>query len=186
MNYYGSNELAASFRTVRKNTITIAEEIGEEHYGFQAAPDSRTVAQILAHIALSPRLAQHIHGTEHLATLEGFDFMGFFGKLMAEEQTQRGKREIIALLVEGGDDFAGWLEGLTDELLGETVKFPAGMIPPVKSRFEMILGVKEHEMHHRAQLMMMERMVGVVPHLTRAMNARIAEMQVAAAAKASA
>ena len=60
------------------------------------------------------------------------------------------------------------------------------MTPPAKSRFEMILGVKEHEMHHRAQLMMMERMVGVVPHLTRAMNARIAEMQAAAAAKASA
>ena len=31
----------------------------------------------------------------------------------------------------------------------------------------MILGVKEHEMHHRGQLMVMERMVGVVPHLTR-------------------
>ena len=170
---------------MRKNTITIAEEIGEEHYGFQAAPDSRTVAQILTHIALGSRLARHIHGTEHLATLEGFDFMGFFGKLMAEEQTQRGKKEIIALLVEGGDDFAGWLEGLTDELLGEIVSFPAGMVPPAKSRFEMILGVKEHEMHHRAQLMMMERMVGVVPHLTRAMNARIAEMQ-AAAARASA
>ncbi len=161
---------------MRKNTITIAEEIGEEHCGFQAAPDSRTAAQILTHIALGPRLAQQIHGTEHLATLEGFDFMGFFGKLMAEEQTQRGKKEIIAMLVEGGDDFAGWLEGLTDELLGEIISFPAGMIPPAKSRFEMILGVKEHEMHHRAQLMMMERMVGVVPHLTRAMNARIAEM----------
>ncbi len=186
MNYYAAKELAASFRTVRKNTITIAEEIGEEHYGFQAAPDARTVAQILTHIALGPRLAQQIHGTEHLSTLEGFDFMGFFGKLMAEEQTPRGKKEIIAMLVEGGDVFAGWLECLTDELLGEAVSFPAGMIPPAKSRFEMILGVKEHEMHHRAQLMMMERMVGVVPHLTRAMNARIAEMQVAAAAKASA
>ena len=171
---------------MRKNTIMIAEEIGEEHYGFQAAPDTRTVAQILTHIALVPRMAQQFHGTEHLTTLEGFDFMGFFGKLMAEEQTPRGKKEIIALLVEGGDVFAGWLEGLTDELLGEAVSFPAGMIPPGKSRFEMILGVKEHEMHHRAQLMMMERMVGVVPHLTRAMNARIAEMQAAAAAKASA
>ena len=185
MNYYSAKELAASFRTVRKNTITIAEEIGEDHYGFQAAPDARTVAQLLTHIALTTRLTQQIHGTEHLSTLEGFDFMGFFGKLMAEEQTPRGKKEIIALLVEGGELFAGWLESLSDELLGETVSFPAGMTPPSKSRFEMILGVKEHEMHHRAQLMMMERMLGMVPHLTRAMNARIAEMQ-AAAAKASA
>ena len=162
---------------MRKNTIS--EEIGEERYGFQTAPDARPIAE-------SPRLAQQIHGTEHLATLEDFDFMVFFGKLIAEEQTPRGKKEIIALLVEGGEVFADRLEGLTGELLGESVSFPAGMTPPAKSRFEMIPGVKEHEMHHRAQLTMMERMVGVMPHLTRAMNARIAEMKPAAAAKASA
>ncbi|MEO8132137.1 MAG: DinB family protein [Bryobacteraceae bacterium] len=186
MTYYSAKELARSFRTVRKNTITIAEEIGEEHYGFQASPDCRTVGQILTHIALTSRLAQHIHGTEHLSTLEGFDFMGFFGQLMAEEQTPRGKKEIVALLVAEGDQFAGWLESLTDEVLGEIVSFSPEMTPPSKSRFEMLLGVKEHEMHHRAQLMMMERMIGIVPHLTRAMNARIAEMQASAAAKASA
>jgi len=39
------------------------------------------------------------------------------------------------------------------------------------TRFEMLLGVKEHEMHHRAQLFLIERMVGIVPHLTRARQA---------------
>jgi uncharacterized damage-inducible protein DinB len=53
---------------------------------------------------------------------------------------------------------------------------PPGMTPPAKSRFEMILGVKEHEMHHRGQLMVMERMVDVVPHLTREFQARMAAM----------
>ena len=50
----------------------------------------------------------------------------------------------------------------------------AGMTPAAKSRFEMILSVKEHEMHHRGQLMLIERMVGVVPHLTRELQARMA------------
>jgi len=27
--------------------------------------------------------------------------------------------------------------------------------------------VKEHEMHHRAQLTVIERLLGIVPHLTR-------------------
>jgi len=31
-------------------------------------------------------------------------------------------------------------------------------------------------MHHRGQLMLIERMVGVVPHLTRDMQARMAAM----------
>jgi uncharacterized damage-inducible protein DinB len=41
-----------------------------------------------------------------------------------------------------------------------------------KSRFEMLLGVKEHEMHHRAQLMLVQRLLGLVPHLTRARQQR--------------
>ena len=36
-----------------------------------------------------------------------------------------------------------------------------------KSRFEQLLGAKEHEMHHRGQLMLIERTLGIVPHLTR-------------------
>jgi uncharacterized damage-inducible protein DinB len=47
----------------------------------------------------------------------------------------------------------------------------------------MLLGLKEHEMHHRGQLMLMQRMLGGVPHLTREMQARMAQMM---AAKASA
>ena len=46
-----------------------------------------------------------------------------------------------------------------------------------KSRFEMLLGAKEHEMHHRAQLMTMQRMIGQVPHLTRQMQERMAQQQ---------
>jgi uncharacterized damage-inducible protein DinB len=50
------------------------------------------------------------------------------------------------------------------------------MTPPSKTRFDMLLGVKEHEMHHRGQLMLVERMIGVVPHLTREMQQRMAAM----------
>ena len=34
------------------------------------------------------------------------------------------------------------------------------------------MSVKEHEMHHRGQLMLIERMLGIVPHLTRARQNR--------------
>src|SRR2546426_1710673 len=102
MNYYGAKDLAGAFRTVRKNTIVIAEEIGEEHYGFRATPDTRTVAQLLTHIALVPQMAEHIHGAARLTTLDGFDFMGFFGPLMAQEQAPGSKAHIVNLLRENG------------------------------------------------------------------------------------
>ena len=177
MTYYGAKELADSFRTVRKNTITVAEEIGEEHYGYHAAPDTRTVAQMLVHIAAAPGMMEQIHGVERRTAMEGFDFPAAMAKMIAEEQKPRSKAEIIALLSTSGDRVANLLEGFPDDFLGERVSFPAGMNLPSKSRFEMILGVKEHEMHHRAQLMLIERLLGVVPHMTRAMQARMAAMQ---------
>jgi uncharacterized damage-inducible protein DinB len=177
MNYYGAKELAEGFRTVRKNTIVIAEEIGEQHYGFQAAPDTRTVASILTHIAMVPRLTEQIQGVERRTTLDGFDFLAFVGKMKADEQKSRSKAQLIAFLKEEGDRFAQWLDSLSDDFLGERVSMRPGMTPASKTRFEMILGVKEHEMHHRAQLMLIERMVGIVPHLTREGQARMAAMQ---------
>jgi uncharacterized damage-inducible protein DinB len=176
MNYYGAKELADSFRTVRKNTIIVAEEIPEERYGFRAAPDTRTVAQLLTHIAAVQKMPEQIHAIERRSTLEGFDFPGLMQRIAAEEQTPRSKAQIITTLRESGERWAKLLESLSDEFLAERVQFPAGMTPPSKTRFEMLLGTKEHEMHHRAQLMLIERMVGIVPHLTRQMQERMASM----------
>jgi uncharacterized damage-inducible protein DinB len=182
MNYYGAKDLADSFRTVRKNTLTIAQDIPEDKYGFKPSPESRSVAQTLTHIALVARLPMQIHGVERRTSMEGFDFMSFMKCMAAEEQKPRTKAQVIALLTEEGDKFSQWLQGVSDDVLGERVNFPAGMTPPNKTRFEMILGVKEHEMHHRGQLMMIERMIGLVPHLTRENEARRAAMMANAAA----
>jgi uncharacterized damage-inducible protein DinB len=180
MNYYGAKELAAAFRTVRNNTIKIAEEIPEDKYAFQASSDTRPVGRLLVHIALSNGFSYQMHGVQKLKTLVGFDFGSFMAQAVADEQKSRTKAEIIQLLREGGDRFATMLEGLSDDYLAEEITFPAGAQPPSKSRFEMLLGAKEHEMHHRGQLMMMERMIGIVPHLTRDQQARMAAMQAAA------
>jgi uncharacterized damage-inducible protein DinB len=183
MNYYGAKDLANSFRTVRKNTITLAEEIGEEHYGYSPAPDTRTVAQRLVHIALGPRGSQQIHGVERRTTMEGFDFRSFMQQNQAEEKKERNKAQIIEFLREEGDKFANWLDTLSDDFLAQQVALAPGMQPASKTRFEMLLGVKEHEMHHRGQLILIERMLGIVPHLTREMQARIAAMNAQAAGK---
>ena len=63
---------------------------------------------------------------------------------------------------------------MRDSFLAERVAMPPGAEPATKTRFEMLLAPKEHEMHHRGQLMMLQRMVGVVPHLTRQMQERMA------------
>jgi uncharacterized damage-inducible protein DinB len=63
---------------------------------------------------------------------------------------------------------------VTEEELAVVLPFSPPAEPPTKSRFEMLLSAKEHEMHHRAQLMVFERLLGLVPHLTRQRQARMA------------
>ena len=183
MTYYGARDLAASFRVVRVNTIQIAEDIPENKYDFKAAPDCRSVGQTLAHLALAyPGLQLHLHQNK-VSDLASFNFMEFFQKVGAEEAKPRSKGEIVALLKSEGEKFASFLDSLSEAFLAEQVAMPPGAQPAAKSRFEMILSAKEHEMHHRAQLMMIERMLGIVPHLTRQMQERMAAHSAAPAGR---
>ena len=185
MTYYGANDIAASFRTVRNNTLKIAEEIPEDKYDFRPAEGTRTVAQTLIHISNAHRFALEINRDHPRSTMEGFDFFEFIGPLIASEQTPMTKAEIIARLTAAGEDFEGWLKTLPDEFLGERVTMPPGGSPPSRTRFDMLIAVKEHEMHHRGQLMLVERMLGITPHLTRAQQERMAAMRAAAANQAA-
>jgi uncharacterized damage-inducible protein DinB len=155
MNYYGPKDMAESWRTVRKNTIQVAEDIPEEKYSFRAAPDTMSVGEILAHLAATPHWANQCH------------FIDQKGEVTQNSKSLTSKAAIVAALKADGDTFAAGLESMTDAQLAEKVALPMGE----KTRFEMLLGVKEHEMHHRAQLFLMERMLGIVPHLTRARQA---------------
>jgi uncharacterized damage-inducible protein DinB len=179
MNYYGSKDMAESWRTVRKNTIQVAEDIPTDQYTFKATADTMSVAEMLAHLATASNWAETIHFTEkkQSVTMEDFGrYISDAGKAAAALTT---KDSILNALRNNGERFAGHLEGSSDAYLGERVELPMGS----KTRFEMLLGVKEHEMHHRAQLFLIQRMIGIVPHLTRQRQQRAQAQQQAAAAR---
>jgi uncharacterized damage-inducible protein DinB len=179
MTAYNGKELANAFRTVRKNTVQVAEDIPESQYGHVAAPDCRSVGRMLAHIAISQRFWDETHRRRRRTTMQGVDFFALSERAEAEESKPRSKAEIVELLRTEGEQFAAWLETLTPEFLAEMVTQGDGKT--ANSRLELLLGAKEHEMHHRAQLMLIERQLGIVPHLTRQRNERIAQMRAARA-----
>ena len=164
---YGARELAEAFRTVRKNTLQIAEDIPEERYSFRVTPDVQSIAEDLAHIACSSIWQQQCHGIDKKSVLSFEDFGVYVGRCNAAASELKTKAQIIDALRTHGEAFASFLEGLSDAQLAEKVSFPPPVQPSTKTRFEMLLGVKEHEMHHRAKLMVAQRLLGIVPHLTR-------------------
>src|SRR4029077_8686238 len=136
MSVYGGKEMAAAFRTVRKNTIQIAEDIPEDKYDFVPAPGVRTVRKTLMHKATSPALWPEL-AKEGLTTFVGFDFTTIRERFAAEEAKTLTKAQILELLQTEGEKFATWLEPLTDEFLAVGVIDGDGKT--VKTRFERIL-----------------------------------------------
>ena len=164
MGTYGAKELASGFRTVRKNTVQVAEDIPEAQYDYKAAPETMSVSETLRHLAIAPMMYEDMHREQRVTTLVGYDFPALIGRMRTAEGQSRSKAEIVELLRSEGERFASWLESLSDEFLAETFSGPTG---DVRSRLESLLSPKEHEMHHRGQLMLIERLLGIVPHLTR-------------------
>jgi len=173
--YYGSKQLADSFRTVRKNTLTIANEIPEEKYSYKATPDVMSVRELLAHIAVAPMWHIDVH-TQKIPYLDFAYFSERGRKAAAEEKALAMKADVVTALTRNGERFAAFLEGLDEATLGSLVTFPESPAgPSSRTRFEMLLGAKEHEMHHRGQLMLVQRLLGQVPELTRRRQAMMAQ-----------
>jgi len=173
MTYYGPKELAESFRTVRKNTIQVAQDIPEEKYSYRAAPDTMSVGEMLSHLACTTHWAQQCFFVEKKTNIAMEDFGRWMGELNNKAKALTTKAQIVAALETNGEMFAKQLDGVSEAQLAQAITAPNA----TKSAFEMLLGIKEHEMHHRAQLFLIERMVGIVPHLTRARQERMAQQQ---------
>jgi len=131
-----------------------------------------SVGEMLAHLAVSPMWQIEVHSRK----VDHLDFAFFSARTQqgkAEEQLLRTKAEIVRALQQNGEKFASFVEGLDEAALQSVVSFPP-QAGSAKSRFEMLLGPKEHEMHHRGQLMLVQRLLGQVPPLTRQRQAMMA------------
>src|SRR5689334_3700843 len=126
MTYYGAKDLAGAFRTVRENTVKIAEEIPEAKYSFKPAPDCRSIGETLTHIALATGFQSYVHQNK-ITDMQNVNFPELFQKFSAEEAKVRTKAEIVAMLKSDGEKFATFLDGLSDAFLGEQVKMRPGM-----------------------------------------------------------
>ena len=127
MTIYGGRQLADAFRGVRANamriagtrfprTIRVPPSGGREDGGRAARP--HCLCDGMAD--RGPRRPRRSTSTSRCTALGG--------TCASEEQALRSKAAIIAALRERGEQFATFLEGVSDELLAETVTFP----PPVK------------------------------------------------------
>jgi hypothetical protein len=101
---YGGSHLAEAFRTVRKNTIQVAEDIPHDKYGFKAAPDVMSVAEMLSHLAANTWWPVQLHNVEHLSSVQRSTFMGYMQKCGEMAAQLTSKQQIVDALLAGQHD----------------------------------------------------------------------------------
>ena len=109
MHGYTAKDLGRAFRTVRENTIQIAEEIPADKYGFRPAEGSQTVAETLAHIAVTPGMQMRIHG-DRMTDMKFEFFQTYTSLRMAEAAQLTAKADIVKALHNEGEEFATFLK----------------------------------------------------------------------------
>ena len=110
--------LEENFRTVRKNTIVVAEDIPADNYTFIAAPGVKSVGEMLAHLAVSPRWQMELH-TRRRQRLSTSRCLPPGSRARGRTNRRCGRRSRSSRRCkDGGEQFAAFLAGLSAATLG--------------------------------------------------------------------
>jgi hypothetical protein len=154
-----------SMKAVRANTVEIARDIPADKYEFRATPETRTVIELFRDII---RVTEFVVGVAisrenvNFADRPREEWRKVFVKTDIDALTT--PEQVIAALQSSMDDLYERVMSTDDAYLNESFVAPDGI---TKVRLWMVNTAKEQEMVMRSQLLLMERMMGIVPHTTR-------------------
>jgi uncharacterized damage-inducible protein DinB len=152
-----------SWKTIRSDTAQAVEEFPAEAMDFRPVPDLMSFRENAMHI---------LNAGNGLAglLLDGVDNMAIpeFREMLKKHASPIGGE---ASPVELAAELRRAIEELNGKLAAQSPEFYAGMITRSDgqkvTRLEMLQMVKEHELTHRSQLFLFQRLKGLVPPTTR-------------------
>jgi len=168
-------ELLDFWKEVRAGLIAELAQIPAEQFAFQPAPESRSVAGIIRHIV----------GAQEVSTGElcrpDTDFKRLpmrelVEKDAAESYSGGDKEELIGLLRSSMESVEAALRAFGEEALREKVQGPNGKMI---SKLSFLYLYITHEMYHRGQLTVYERLMQIEPAATAKVRELLAAMGVA-------
>jgi uncharacterized damage-inducible protein DinB len=148
------------WKEVRAGLITELAQIPAEQFGFQATPESRSVAGIIRHIV----------GAQELSTGElcrpdtdftRVPFRELVERHAAVAHTGGDKEELIGSLRSTMESVEVALRAFGEEALREKVQYGKMM-----SKLDVLYLYITHEMYHRGQITVYERLMQIEPAAT--------------------
>ena len=163
-------EMLAYWKEVRAGVIAEVEQIPAEQLGFQATPETRSVAGIIRHLAggqefIVAELCRPDTDFSRVPIREVVE------KHAAEANTGGDKEELIASLRSSMESSEAALRSFGEDSLKEKIQ---GMDGKMISKLSFLHFYISHEMYHRGQISVYERLMQIEPALTKKFKAFLA------------
>jgi uncharacterized damage-inducible protein DinB len=153
--------IITSWREVRSGLIDEAAQIPADKFSFQAAEGMRTVAQLLQHLVESQKflVGEACRPDTNLMRKSFAEQIKDYAPNVRETADKDG---ILNLLGSAMDDAEKQLLGASDEMKNMMTRFDGKQM----SKLAFMSFAVAHEMYHRGQLTVYERLLGIEPKLT--------------------
>jgi uncharacterized damage-inducible protein DinB len=153
--------LIATWRDVRSGLSDEVELISAEQFSFRASPETRTVTELVQHIIETQKFLVGETCRDDSSLLRQ-SFADHLNEYASDVRSVSDKAGLLNLLATSMDQTEASLRAKAD-CLGDTIMGFDGK-PRVKADF--LNFVISHEMYHRGQLTVYQRLMGIEPQLT--------------------
>ncbi len=169
--------IIGSWKEVRSGLIDEAEQIPADKFSFQATPETRSVAQLLQHIIEAQKMlvGEACRPDTNLTRQSFADQIRHYAPGVSEIND---KERLLNFLRASMDESEAQMLAAAEELKNTMKRFDGKEMP--KLGF-LSFGIA-HEMYHRGQLTVYERLMNIEPVLTRRFRKIFGEPQQAATA----
>jgi len=169
--------IIGSWKEVRSGLIAEAEQIPADKFLFQAAPNTRSVAQLLQHVIEAQKfLVGEVSRPDTNLLRQSFaNQIKHYAPGVSDVKDKDG---LLNLLRASMDEAETQLTAATDELKNTMKRFDGKEM----TKLAFLSFAIAHEMYHRGQLTVYERLLDIEPALTRRFKKLFGEPQEAAAA----
>jgi len=149
------------WREVRTGLIDEANQIPAEEFGFQPAPDTRSVRQLLQHLIEAQKflVGEACRPDTNLVRASFADNVKTYAPGV---RNVNDKDPLLALLRTSMDEAAEQMRAAGDELKNSMKRFDGKEM----NKLAFMSFAIAHEMYHRGQLTVYERLLNIQPALT--------------------
>jgi len=154
--------LVNTWKEYRKGLIAEVEQIPEDKFDFRATPETRTIAEILQHIV---EVQQMLMGEAGRAdgNIRRQSFADHVKEYAPEVQTITDKNGLLEMLRSSMEVCEANVRSNNDLMQGSMGGIDGKPTPKLK----VVNFAMSHEMYHRGQLTVYERLINLEPALTR-------------------